>query len=204
MLDEIEKAHPDVFNILLQILDEGRLTDSHGVTVDFKNTYIFMTSNIGLSQIQNNSNIGFYEEEFTTKNSDIKSEALKALKKLFNSEFLNRIDDIIVFNRLTTDNMFDIVDILLDELNQNLVNLDICLICSTKLKKFIVENGMDLDYGARPLKRFIQSTIEDELSDQLLLRNISEGDTLFVDLNDDTVVFKVMEENIEQSPLLVR
>ena len=183
LLDEIEKAHPDVFNILLQVLDDGKLTDSQGNTVSFSNTIIIMTSNAG-SNLNNNS-IGFGKE------SIIDSDKLQgALKQLFRPEFLNRVDEIIVFNSLTEDELLQIVDLLINQTKQALQNKDIELEISLEAKKFILSKGTDFKYGARPLRRAIQRYIEDELAEKILRNELISGQTIHIDLKDDKLIFE--------------
>jgi len=168
LLDEIEKAHPDVFNILLQVLDEGRLTDSQGNTVNFENTIIIMTSNAG-STLNTNS-IGF------GANSEAKkSKVLDSLKEIFRPEFLNRIDEIVVFEQLTKEQLLQIVDLMLDETAKVLKDKDIEMEVSNEAKEFILNQGTDLKYGARPLRRAIQRYIEDEISDLILKSELKNG-----------------------------
>ena len=173
LLDEIEKAHPDVFNILLQILDEGRLTDSQGHLVDFKNTVIIMTSNIG-SQ---------YFADKTNGAEDLKREVEAELKKNFRPEFLNRLDEIIVFNRLTGEDILKVVDLELDGIIKRLSEKDIRLDISEKARKKLAELGYDPDYGARPLKRLIQNRVQDKIALALLKGDIREGENIKVDFD---------------------
>ena len=171
LLDEIEKAHPDVFNILLQVLDEGRLTDSQGNTVNFENTIIIMTSNAG-STLNTNS-IGFGANAQAKK-----SKVLDSLKEIFRPEFLNRIDEIVVFEQLSNEQLLQIVDLMLDETKKVLKDKDITMIITKEAKKFILEQGTDLKYGARPLRRAIQRYIEDEISDLILKQELQNGQTI--------------------------
>jgi len=183
LLDEIEKAHPDVFNILLQVLDDGKLTDSQGNTTNFENTIIIMTSNAG-SNLNTNS-IGFGKS--TTDNGKVNS----ALRELFRPEFLNRVDEIITFNSLTQDELLQIVDLLLKNTENALANKDIGLSVSLGAKKYILEKGTDLKYGARPLRRAIQKYIEDEIAELLLRSEVSSGQTVKVDCRKDELKFSV-------------
>ncbi|MGN1299693.1 MAG: AAA family ATPase [Candidatus Scatovivens sp.] len=183
LLDEIEKAHPDVFNILLQVLDDGKLTDSQGNTVSFSNTIIIMTSNAG-SNLNNNS-IGFGKE------SMVDSDKLKgALKQLFRPEFLNRVDEIIVFNSLTEDELLQIVDLLINQTREALQNKDINLEITLEAKKYILSKGTDLKYGARPLRRAIQRYIEDELAEKILRNELKSGQTVHINFKDDKLIFE--------------
>ncbi len=183
LLDEIEKAHPDVFNILLQVLDDGKLTDSQGNTVNFENTIIIMTSNSG-SNLNTNS-IGFGKQ--TVDKSKINS----ALKELFRPEFLNRVDEIVNFDSLTNEELIQIIDLLLKHTEDALANKDIKLSVSAAAKKYVLEKGTDLKYGARPLRRAIQKYIEDEIAEMLLKSEVSAGQTVKVDVRKDGLKFIV-------------
>ena len=183
LLDEIEKAHQDVFNILLQILDDGRLTDAQGNTVSFENTIIIMTSNAG-SNLNTNS-IGF------GKSSLDKNKIESALKDIFRPEFLNRVDEIISFNSLSKEELLQIVDLLLKNTKEALENKNIKLDVSDEAKRYILEKGTDLKYGARPLRRAIQRYVEDEISEMILRGEVSENNTIKVELDGDKLTFKV-------------
>ena len=183
LLDEIEKAHQDVFNILLQILDDGRLTDAQGNTVSFENTIIIMTSNAG-SNLNTNS-IGF------GKSSLDKNKIESALKDIFRPEFLNRVDEIISFNSLSKEELLQIVDLLLKNTKEALGNKNIKLDVSDEAKRYILEKGTDLKYGARPLRRAIQRYVEDEISEMILRGEVSENNTIKVELDGDKLTFKV-------------
>ena len=183
LLDEIEKAHQDVFNLLLQILDDGKLTDSQGNTVSFENTIIIMTSNAG-SNLNNNS-IGFGKQTLDA------SKVQTALKDIFRPEFLNRVDEIVVFDSLNENELLQIVDLLLKSTSEALKNKDITLKVSDEAKKYILTKGTDLKYGARPLRRAIQRYIEDEISDMILKGEILPSKTLKVDYNNEKLVFNV-------------
>ena len=180
LFDEIEKAHPEVFNILLQILDDGRLTDGQGHTVDFKNAVIIMTSNVGSEWIQN---IGEKEE------NELQNRVMEALRAKFKPEFLNRIDDIIVFQSLTLENIKEIVEIQLKRLKKMLADQKIELSLTEKAKEFLANYGYDPVYGARPLKRAIQKNIQDPLALKLLEGNFKEGDKIKVDANENSLTF---------------
>ena len=184
LLDEIEKAHPDIFNILLQVLDDGKLTDSQGNTVNFENTIIIMTSNAG-SNLNNNS-IGFGAKSIMDNDKMI-----AALKDLFRPEFLNRVDEIVAFSPLNEDELLQIVDLLLTKTQAALENKDIQLEVSLKAKKFLLAKGTDLKYGARPLRRSIQRYIEDEISDMILKSEVVAGQKIYVDCEKDTLQFKL-------------
>ncbi|MBR4420673.1 MAG: AAA family ATPase, partial [Clostridia bacterium] len=173
LFDEIEKAHPDIFNLLLQILDDGRLTDSKGRTVDFKNTIIIMTSNIGASECEKRTtSLGFGAKPTAISESDI---VFQALKKHFRPEFLNRIDDIIPFRKLTKDECGKIVDLLLNGLKKRLENMNIALTVDTTAKEIILNRGYNPEYGARPLKRTISHDVEDLLSTAMIEGRLKSG-----------------------------
>ncbi|MBQ3656050.1 MAG: ATP-dependent Clp protease ATP-binding subunit [Bacteroidales bacterium] len=195
LLDEIEKAHSDVFNILLQVLDEGRLTDSLGRNIDFKNTILIMTSNIGARDIQNYGHgLGFGSEETDENNRAIIE---KALKKAFSPEFLNRIDDIVSFNSLSKENIHQIIDIELKGLYKRIDDLKYSLVVTEKAKDFLSEKGYDPKYGARPLKRAIQKYLEDEMAGVIIDSEMKEGDEIVADLNEkgDKIEIKINHEN---------
>jgi len=183
LLDEIEKAHPDVFNILLQVLDDGKLTDSQGNTVSFQNTIIIMTSNAG-SNLSNNS-IGFGKQTID------KSKIEDKLKDVFRPEFLNRIDEIIVFDSLTEEQLLEIVDLMLKDTISSLKEKNISMVISDEAKKFILEKGTNLKFGARPLRRAIQRYIEDELSEMILKTELKDGQTVNISLENDELKFTV-------------
>jgi ATP-dependent Clp protease ATP-binding subunit ClpC len=183
LLDEIEKAHPEVFNILLQVLEDGRLTDSKGRLIDFRNTVLIMTSNVGASELKQNKYVGFNLEDETRDYKDMKSKVTEALKKAFRPEFLNRIDETIVFHSLEKKHMKDIVTLMLDQLKKRLNEQDLDFTMSDKAIEKIAEEGFDPEYGARPLRRSIQKNIEDMLSEALLREEIKKGETTRIGLN---------------------
>ena len=191
LLDEIEKAHPDVFNILLQVLDDGRLTDSQGRTVDFKNTVIIMTSNIGASYIKN-STVGFGTagngEENKAEYEKMKSRVMEALKAAFRPEFLNRVDETIVFHALEKEHIMQIVDLMMKDLHKRLAEQNITMEVTAEAKAKLVEDGYDPAYGARPLRRTIQRQVEDPLAEDLLRGRYQAGDVVKVDVTKDGVV----------------
>ena len=195
LFDEIEKAHEDIFNILLQILDEGRLTDSKGRTVDFKNTIIIMTSNLGATSISNQRKTGFSignnESKIKEENyNDMKDKIMEEVKIRFRPEFINRIDDIVVFHKLSLDNLYDIVKIMTKGLIKRLKKMDIELDIEETVIKFIAKYGIDLEYGARPLKRVIQKELEDSLSENILSENIKKGDYIIAKMVNEKIVFE--------------
>ena len=191
LFDEIEKAHPDVFNMLLQILDDGRLTDSTGRTVSFKNTVIIMTSNAGARNIVEHHSIGFMNKEDSKKDYEkTRDEVMAELKKIFRPEFLNRLDDIIVFKKLSNESIEKITKIMLDEFIKRLEKKNIKVDVSDDVIKYISKVGFDDTYGARPLRRAIQSKIEDKFAEEMLDGNIKEDSNVKIDLNDDKIVFK--------------
>ena len=190
LFDEIEKAHPDVFNMLLQILEDGRLTDSQGRTVDFKNTVIIMTSNVGARLITDKQkSLGFTQESKEAKQEDIRSLVLGELKKVFRPEFLNRVDDIIVFNKLTQDEIKQIAGKMLDTLAKRLEAMHIDITFTDAAVTAIADKGFDDSYGARPLRRAIQSEIEDALSEKMLDGEVSENSHVTCDYQDGQFVF---------------
>jgi len=187
LLDEIEKAHPEVFNILLQVLEDGRLTDSKGRTVDFRNTVIIMTSNVGADMIKKNTSLGFTTPNSTKQYDDMKDRVLGELKRSFRPEFLNRIDEIIVFHSLNEEHISQIVTLMANQLRDRLKEQGIDFILTDEAKKFLAKEGFDPAYGARPLRRSIQRNIEDRLSEELLLGNIKQGDTVTIDVEDGKI-----------------
>jgi ATP-dependent Clp protease ATP-binding subunit ClpC len=183
LLDEIEKAHPDVFNILLQILEDGRLTDAQGRTVDFRHAIVIMTSNIGASEIARNTPLGFSvsEDETGITYDDMKTRIMGELKKVFRPEFLNRIDDVIVFHKLQKDEIKQIVELLLRRIRKSMAERELQLELSEDAKDFLVEKGWDPAMGARPLRRAIQRYIEDPLADFVLRSELEPGATVLVE-----------------------
>ena len=186
LLDEIEKAHPDVFNILLQILDDGRLTDAQGRTVDFRHTIVIMTSNIGAAEIARNFQIGFstIEDETGVSYDEMKSRIMGELKRVFRPEFINRIDDVIVFHKLAKSEIKEIVDLLLRRIRESMAERELQLELAENAKDMLVEKGWDPAMGARPLKRAIQRYIEDPLADFVLRSQVPEGSTVLIERDD--------------------
>ena len=195
LFDEIEKAHPDVFNVLLQILDDGRLTDSKGRTVDFKNTVIIMTSNVGATSIRKQNVLGFAPSSDVEKEEyeKMKETIMEELKRTFRPEFLNRLDEVIVFHSLQEDQVQEIVDIMIDELEKRMAKLDINISITEATRKYISKQGFDPVYGARPLERTIRKMIEDEVAEEILKGNVSKEDKIIVDCEDDKLTFKKSE-----------
>jgi ATP-dependent Clp protease ATP-binding subunit ClpC len=174
LLDEIEKAHPDVFNMLLQIMEEGHLTDSFGRKVDFKNVVLIMTTNAGANVIQHGADFGFARKDADASYDGMKRRLMFEIEKEFKPEFLGRVDDVIVFRHLTKDDLKHIIDIELSKVRSRLGERGLKLVMSDEAKEFIISKGSDLDYGARPLRRSIENYIEDPLAEELL-RGVFEG-----------------------------
>jgi len=195
LLDEIEKAHPDVFNLLLQVLDDGQITDSLGRKIDFRNSIVIMTSNIGSRQLKDfGAGVGFGTKSQLDQADDITKGVIeKALKNAFAPEFLNRIDDVVLFNNLNQDHIKEIIHIEMKSLLKRVEEIGYKLVVSDKALNFIAEKGFDEKYGARPLKRAIQKFLEDPMAEEIIKTNIDEGDELHADLNKekDNIVIKV-------------
>src|SRR2546429_288031 len=185
LLDEIEKAHPDVFNILLQVLDEGHLTDNYGRVIDFKNTVVIMTSNVGARDITKGRGLGFHAPDQKTNFERIAEKVKEEMQHTFNPEFLNRLDDVIVFHPLSQENIKEIVTILLRDVQKRLGDEELTLKLTEAGSSFLVKQGYDEKFGARPLKRAIQKFIEDPLSEKILLAEFAKGDEIEVDLAAD-------------------
>ncbi|HNI33649.1 MAG TPA: AAA family ATPase, partial [Chitinophagales bacterium] len=187
LLDEIEKAHPDVYNVLLQVLDDGILTDGLGRKVDFKNSIIIMTSNIGVRQLKDfGTGVGFATSAIKDNSENLtKGVIQKALQKTFSPEFLNRIDDVIVFNSLGKEEIHKIIDIVLSGVYIRLEKLGYFIELTTAAKDFLSEKGYDPQFGARPLHRAIQKYVEDPLAEEILNAHINEGDTIVADLDTE-------------------
>ena len=185
LFDEIEKAHPDVFNVLLQVLDDGRITDSQGRTVDFKNTILIMTSNIGsahlLDGIDENGNIS----------KDAEEAVMNELRAGFRPEFLNRLDEIILFKPLTKSNIGEIIHLLMEDLNSRLVDKEVRVELSKEAEAYVVDHGFDPVYGARPMKRYLQKTVETEAAKLILADRVRAGDTILIDVENGALTAKV-------------
>ena len=197
LFDEIEKAHPDVFNMLLQVLDDGRLTDSTGRTVDFRNTVIVMTSNVGATELRDNKFVGFGSQEASEDYETIRNTMMKELKNTFRPEFINRVDDIIVFHSLEKEHLEEIVSLMIKDLNARLKDRDIQVELTDSAVKALVDDGYDKEFGARPLNRSIQKNIEDTLSEAILSGQDLVGKTVSVDYKDDA--FKVDTGSLEKT-----
>jgi ATP-dependent Clp protease ATP-binding subunit ClpC len=196
LLDEIEKAHPEVFNILLQVMEDGRLTDSQGRIVDFKNAVIIMTSNVGAQMMSNERDVGFRPDRRTGTERDyeiMRGRVMDELKRAFRPEFLNRVDDTIVFHALTRPEIFEIVDLMLSTVNKQLTAQGLSLVVNEDVKDLLASEGYDPNYGARPLRRAVQRLIEDPLSEQVLLGRFSEGDRIEGFVEDGKLAFRKVE-----------
>ncbi|HWP03914.1 MAG TPA: AAA family ATPase, partial [Gemmatimonadaceae bacterium] len=185
LLDEIEKAHPDVFNILLQVLDEGHLTDNYGRVIDFKNTVVIMTSNVGAKDIAKNKALGFTAPDFKANFERMAERVREELQQVFNPEFLNRLDDIIVFHPLQREHIKQIVGIMLQDVRKRLAEEELTIRLTEGATDFLVKHGYDEQYGARPLKRAIQRHLEDPLSEKILVGEFSKGDEIEIDVAAD-------------------
>ncbi|HPY86809.1 MAG TPA: ATP-dependent Clp protease ATP-binding subunit [Spirochaetota bacterium] len=197
LLDEIEKAHPDVFNILLQILEEGEIADNLGHNISFRNTIIIMTSNVGARQINKESSLGFFQNNDGSEYKEIKSSAMNELKKFFNPEFLNRIDETVVFRSLAKEDLIQIVDIMFVETKNNLKEKNIEIELTEAAKNFIIEKRYDKKYGARTLRRAIQTDISDAISLEILNSRIKEGDIIEIGITDNNLTFIKRNEDFQ-------
>jgi ATP-dependent Clp protease ATP-binding subunit ClpC len=206
LLDEIEKAHPDVFNILLQVLDEGHLTDNYGRVIDFKNTVVIMTSNVGAKDIMKGKSLGFGAVDTRASFDRIQAKVKEELQHAFNPEFLNRLDDVIVFHPLSPEHIASIVGVMLREVQKRLSEEELTLKLTETANAFLAKHGYDEQYGARPLKRAIQRWIEDPLSEKILMGEFSKGDEIEVDVVEDgsklsfRAAVKVVEDTTEETP----
>ena len=202
LLDEIEKAHPDIYNILLQVLDDGQLTDGLGRKIDFKNSLIIMTSNIGARQLKEfGDGVGFATAtRMQNQEENNKAVIEKSLKKTFSPEFLNRIDDVVIFNSLTKENIFSIIDIVMQGVYKRLTNMGYTLQITDEAKDFIAEKGYDVNFGARPLHRAIQKHLEDSLAEEILNMNVKTGDTLLAILDKENGKIKFEIKRPEETP----
>jgi ATP-dependent Clp protease ATP-binding subunit ClpC len=198
LFDEIEKAHPDVFNTLLQILEDGRLTDAQGRSVDFKNTVIIMTSNLGTADLRK-ANVGFVKADEAATYDKMKGKVNEELKRHFRPEFLNRIDDVIVFHELSSDEITEIVDMLIKRVITQLEAQGLGFELTHNAKLLLAKKGYDPALGARPLRRAIQRMVEDPLSEKILWKEFRAGDKIVVDAADDEIVFSTIE-GVEPPP----
>jgi ATP-dependent Clp protease ATP-binding subunit ClpC len=199
VFDEIEKAHPEAFNILLQIMEEGHLSDAKGLKVDFRNAIIIMTSNVGAETIKKGPNLGFsFQRDMALEEEQAYGDMHKVLtdqlKRTFRPEFLNRVDSIIVFRQLNQEDIRKIVDIIIDEVNERLIEHELTLSVSDAAKDWLTEHGYDREFGARPLRRLIQSSVEDKLSDAVLAGKFGHGDHILIDAKDDQIVLEMLEK----------
>jgi ATP-dependent Clp protease ATP-binding subunit ClpC len=206
LFDEIEKAHPDVFNTLLQILEDGRLTDAQGRTVDFKNTVIIMTSNLGTADLRKAS-IGFGPADQAVSYEKMKEKVTEELKRSFRPEFLNRIDEVIVFHELTREEVFAIVDLLMRRVSEQLESQDVAIQLTDEARELLSSEGYDPALGARPLRRAIQRLIEDPLSEKILWKEFEAGDTVICEVETDPetnrrgIVFRKAERPPDHPPV---
>ena len=199
LFDEVEKAHPDVFNALLQILEDGRLTDAQGRSVDFKNTVLIMTSNLGTADLRK-ANLGFAKTSEAVTYERMKAKVNDALKNHFRPEFLNRIDEVIVFHELSTGEIVEIVDLMTKRVGDQLEGQGIGLELTPTAKAFLADKGYDPTLGARPLRRAIQQYVEDPLSERILWKEFRVGETVVVDVEDGEIVFRSIQ-GLEPPPV---
>jgi ATP-dependent Clp protease ATP-binding subunit ClpC len=199
LLDEIEKAHPDVFNILLQILEEGELQDNLGHRVNFRNTVLIMTSNAGAREITRDSAVGFRKEDGIMNYNEIRSSAMNELKRLFRPEFINRVDEIVVFHSLTDPQVRNILDILLGEVQTRLAQKEMILEVNRSARELLIEKGYDIKYGARPFRRTIQREIEDPLSMEILRGRFGQGSHIVVGVRKGAITFREKKASSETS-----
>ncbi|MFC1658218.1 AAA family ATPase, partial [Candidatus Omnitrophota bacterium] len=190
LLDEIEKAHPDVFNLLLQVFEDGRLTDSYGRKVDFRNTIVIMTSNVGAELIRKSGSLGFKSQKEEVSYDEMKEKLLDQVKRTFKPEFLNRIDDIIVFRPLVKEDLEAIVDLEINYVNERLIEQAITLKIDEKVKELLIEKGFDPVFGARPLKRTIQRYLEDPLSEEIISGRLKDKKVIKITRKNDELVFQ--------------
>jgi ATP-dependent Clp protease ATP-binding subunit ClpC len=193
LFDEIEKAHHDVFNMLLQIMEEGRLTDSFGRHVDFRNTILIMTSNIGATVIKNQSTLGFRKTSEEITYEKMKEGLMKELDRHFRPEFLNRVTEVVVFKALTQEDMKEIIDIELKDVRERLLQRGLDLQLTDAAKEYVIEKGTNLDFGARPLKRALERHIEDPLSEEILKGSYEDKNSISVRVKDDHLYFHAMK-----------
>jgi len=204
LLDEIEKAHPDVFNLLLQVLEEGELQDNLGHKVSFRNTVLIMTSNAGAREITRESSLGFKSDEGILHYNEIKASAMNELRKQFRPEFINRVDEIIVFESLSRDNLKQILEVLLSEVKMRLLQMNIMIDIKSSVKDFIIDSGYDVKFGARPLRRTIQKEIEDPLSLQILKGNCPNGSRIKASFRKEKIFFTINKPKILEKKTSVK
>ncbi len=202
VFDEIEKAHPEAFNILLQIMEEGHLSDAKGQKVNFRNAMIIMTSNVGADTIKHGPNLGFAFQrddaiEAEAKYKEMHKTLMDQFKRSFRPEFLNRVDNIVVFRQLHREDIRQIVDIILDEVNERLVEHELLIDATDEALDWLGEHGYDAEFGARPLRRLIQTEVEDLLSDAVLAGRFEAGDEIQVDVEDDKIILRDVEKTEE-------
>ena len=198
LLDEIEKAHPDVFYLLLQVLEEGELQDNLGHKVSFRNAVLIMTSNAGAREISRESSLGFQVQEGIMSYSEIKNSATTELKRMFRPEFLNRIDEIVVFHSLTRDEVRNILNIMIEEVTERLAEMNITLDFTRSAKEYLIDNGYDIKFGARPLRRIIQKEIEDQLAMEILKGRFKSGDMIVVSIRNGKIYFRARQKDTEK------
>ena len=202
LFDEIEKAHPDVFNILLQIMDDGKLTDSYGRHVDFRNTIIIMTSNVGAKMIQKRAHLGFHQDDDQESHyQKMKERVTGELKRVFNPEFLNRVDEVITFHELSIEHIQLIVDIMVQQINRQIQDKELTITLTDDARTWLAEKGYDPLYGARPLRRLIQRSIEDMLAEELLSGKLSGNHAIQITVKDNDTLGYALEETEEHLAL---
>ena len=195
LLDEIEKAHPDVFNILLQVLEEGQLSDNLGHAVSFRNSVMIMTSNLGAREINKDSSLGFQSEEGGMNFKDIRNFVMAEVKRAFNPEFINRIDEIVVFHNLDKTHLAQIFDLMVKEISDRLVDQKITISVKKKAREYLIDKGFDEKFGARPLRRLLQKEVEDPLSMEILKGRFTAGDAIDIELRGEKITFRKQESN---------
>jgi ATP-dependent Clp protease ATP-binding subunit ClpA len=199
LFDEVEKAHVDAFNVLLQVLDDGRLTDGHGRIVDFKNTVVIMTSNVGTQHVRRSAPIGFRTTDGAER-EQIKNLIQEDLRRSFRPEFLNRIDEVIVFDALSREQIHQIVNLLIAALQKRMVERKLSLELTDAARDWLAREGYDANYGARPLRRTIQRRIENILAKKLLAGEVTDGDTVLIDAGEGGLAFSTRHAAVEQTP----
>jgi len=202
LFDEVEKAHPDVMHMLLQILEEGTLTDSMGRQVDFRNVVVIMTSNLGAALAQKGSSLGFNDDTGETDYAKLKERMLEEAKRSFKPEFLNRIDDIMVFRPLTREHVSEILDLELNKVQERLLQRGgVILELNDESREFLIEKGFDADFGARPMRRAVEKHLEDPLAEEILRGNLEETHTIIAEVDGDQLTFRSVEVKTEEPEL---